>query len=192
MYNQSKFSNLENYLPEKKYHIKTTCEQILDTYIFSSVVELKKHRFKKLSSLLISNFDEKVLEMTSKVFFLLCIVIILVTTVYFMGNGVADWLYVLGLTLSLIPLIISLCMHNVLEYCHDTFCIKCESKLACEEIGEPFMKETSSFGDYTLTVTDAVGCTKEVMSTGSASTVEMWISEKAKKISLQRREKCYS
>ncbi|WP_269849637.1 hypothetical protein [Methanosarcina horonobensis] len=30
---------------------------------------------------------------------------------------------------------------------------KCGNKLACEEVGEPIMKETSSFGDYTLTVT---------------------------------------
>jgi hypothetical protein len=153
LYNQSEFGNLENYLLEKKHHTKNSCEHVLDTYIFSGAVELKKYRFKKLSLFLINNFNEKVLEITSKVFFLLCIVITLVTTVYFVGNGISDWLYVLGLTLSLFPLIISLFIHNVLEYYHDTFCKKCGNKLACEEIGEPVIKETSNFGDYTLTIT---------------------------------------
>jgi hypothetical protein len=53
---------------------------------------------------------------------------------------------------SLVPLIISLCIQNVLEYHQDTFCKKCGNKLACEEIGEPVMKEISNCGNYTLTV----------------------------------------
>ena len=57
------------------------------------------------------------------------------------------------MTVFLIPLIISLCIQDVLEYHQDTFCKACGKKLACEEIGEPIMKETSGFGDYSLTVT---------------------------------------
>lgn len=153
MYNQSEFGNLENYLLEKKYCKKTSCEQTLNTYVFTGAVEFKKYRFKKFSLFLINTFDEKILEIMSKIFFLLCIIIALVTIVNFLGNDTADWFYILGIILSLVPLIISLCIQNVLEYYQDTFCKKCGNKLACEEIGEPVIKETSSFGDYTLTVT---------------------------------------
>lgn len=153
MYNQSELGNLENYLLENKYYKKTSCEQILNTYIFTGAVEFKKHRFKKVSLFLINVFDEKVLEIMSKIFFLLCIVISLVTIVNFLYNGISDWFYILGIIFSLIPLIISLRIQNVLEYYKDTFCKECGKKLACEEIGEPVMKETSSSGNYTLTVT---------------------------------------
>lgn len=152
MYNQSEFSNLENYLLEKKYCRKTSCEHILDTYIFTGAVEFKKHRFKQVSFYLINAFEEKVLERMSNVFLLLCIVIVLSTITNFLINEAADWIYVLGIIASLIPLTISLFIRNVLEYYEDTFCKKCGQKLACEEIGEPVMKETSSLGHYSLTV----------------------------------------
>ncbi len=153
MYNQSEFGNLENYLLEKKYCKSNSCEQTLNTYVFTGAVEFKKYRFRKCSHFLINTFDEKVLEITSKVFFLLCIITALVTTVNFLGNDTKDWFYILGIIFSLVSLIISICVQNVLEYYQDTFCKKCGNKLAYEEIGEPIMKETSSFGNYTLTVT---------------------------------------
>jgi DNA-directed RNA polymerase subunit RPC12/RpoP len=158
LYNQSEFGNLENYLLEKKFCKKTSCEQVLNTYIFTGAVEFKKHRFKKVSFFLINIFDEKALEIMSKIFFFFCIIISLVTVVNFLGNNATDWFYILGIIFSLIPLIISLCIQNVLEYYHDTFCKECGKKLACEEIGEPLMKETSSFGEYTLTVTRQWKC----------------------------------
>ena len=153
MYNQSELGNFENYLLEKKYSKKTSCEHVLNTYVFTGVVEFKKHRFKKVSLFLINIFDEKVLEIMSKIFFLLCIVISLVTIVIFLYRGISDWIYILGIISSLVPLIISLRIQSVLEYYQDTFCKECGKKLAYEEIGEPVMKETSSFGNYTLTVT---------------------------------------
>jgi DNA-directed RNA polymerase subunit RPC12/RpoP len=153
LYTQSEFGNLENYLLEKKYYKNISCEQVLNTYIFTGAVELKKHRFKKASIFLINFFDEKALEIMNKTFFLLCIIISLVTIANFLGNDSPDWFYILCIISSLIPLIISLFIKNVLEYHHDTFCKKCGKKLACEEIGDPVMKETSSFGDYSLTVT---------------------------------------
>lgn len=153
MYNQSEFSNLENYLLEKKYCRKTRCEQVLNTYIFTGAVEFKKQRFKKVSIFLINTFNEKILEIVSNIFFLLCIILALTTIVSFLVSDVADWVYILGMISSLIPLVISLSTQNVLEYYQDTFCKECGKKLACEEIGEPVMKETSSFGNYTLTVT---------------------------------------
>lgn len=152
MYNQSEFGNLENYLLEKKYCRKTSCEQVLNTYIFTGAVEYKKHKFKKVSLFLINAFDEKVLEVMSTAFSLLCVIIALSTIVNFLVSDAADWLYILGMASSLIPLIISLSIQNSLEYYQDTFCRECGKKLACEEIGEPVMRETSSFGDYTLTV----------------------------------------
>ncbi|MDM7918628.1 MAG: hypothetical protein QUS12_05620 [Methanosarcina sp.] len=153
MYNQSEFGNLENYLLEKKYYKNISCEQVLNTYIFTGAVEFKKHRFKKASIFLINVFNEKALEVMNKIFFLLCIIISLITIANFSGNDSSDWFYILGIISSLIPLIISLSIQNALEYHHDTFCKKCGKKLACEEIGDPVMKETSSYGDYSLTVT---------------------------------------
>jgi hypothetical protein len=153
LYNQSELGNLDNYLLEKKYIKKTSCEQPPDIYIFTGTVEFKKHRSENVSVILINTFDEKILELTGKVFLLLCITGALVTTINFLDNETADWLYVLGMIASLVPLIISLFIQNVLEYHQDTVCKKCGNKLACEEIGEPVMKETSNFGDYTLTVT---------------------------------------
>ena len=153
MYNQSEFGNFENYLLEKKYGKKNKCEQTLDTYVFTGTVEFKKYRFKNLSFILINVFDKKLLEIMGVFFFLLCIITSLFTIVNFLGKNTSDWFYILGIILSLIPLIISIFIQNVLEYYQDTFCKKCGNKLACEEIGEPVMKETSSFGNYTLTVT---------------------------------------
>ncbi|KKG17038.1 hypothetical protein EO98_18600 [Methanosarcina sp. 2.H.T.1A.6] len=152
MYNQSEFGNLENYLLEKKYSENTSCEQNPDVHIFTGTVEYKKHRFKSVSLFLINTFDEKILEIMSKILVFLCITIALVTTINFLDNETLDWFYILGIMVSLVPLIISLCIQNVLEYHKDTFCRKCGNKLACEEIGEPVMKEKSNFEDYTLTV----------------------------------------
>jgi hypothetical protein len=157
LFNQSEFGNLENYLLEKKYYKNISCEQVLNTYIFTGAVEFKKHRFKKASIFLINVFNEKALEVMNKIFFLLCIIISLIisliTIANFSGNDSSDWFYILGIISSLIPLIISLSIQNALEYHHDSFCKKCGKKLACEEIGDPVMKETSSYGDYSLTVT---------------------------------------
>lgn len=153
MYNQSEFGNLENYLLEKKLCKKTSCEQVLNTYIFTGAVEYKKDRFKKVSLFLINIFDEKALEIMSKMFFLFCVIISLITIVNILSNGYGDWFYITGIVFSVISLIISLFIQNVLEYYHDTFCKKCGKKLACEETGEPVMKETSSYGEYTLIVT---------------------------------------
>ena len=153
MYNQSEFGNLENYLLEKEYSKNTSCEQTLNAHIFTGTVEFKKHRFKSVSLFLINIFDEKIIEIMSKIFVLLCITIALVTTISFLDNETADWFYILGIMASLVSLIISLFIQNVLEYYQDTFCRKCGNKLACEEIGEPVMKETSNFRDYTLTIT---------------------------------------
>lgn len=50
MYNQSEFGNLENYLLEKKLCKKTSCEQVLNTYIFTGAVEYKKIGSKKFLS----------------------------------------------------------------------------------------------------------------------------------------------
>ncbi len=153
MYNQSEFGNLENYLLEKKYSKNTSCEQTLNVHIFTGTVEFKKHRFKSVSLFLINAFDEKTLEIMSKIFVLLCITIALGTTINFLETETSDWFYILDVMASLVSIIISLCIQNVLEYHKDTFCRKCGNKLACEEIGEPIMKEKSNFGDYTLTVT---------------------------------------
>lgn len=152
MYNQSEFSKLKNYLLEKNTK-STDCKQILDNYVFTSKCELERHSFKKISLFLINTFNVKILEIISKIFFILCILIALVTTFSFLENETSDWYYILGMVLSLIPLILSLYIENVLEHYQDTFCKKCGGELACEEISEPVMKETSSFGDYTLTIT---------------------------------------
>lgn len=153
MYNQSEFGNLENHLLEKKYYRNTSCEHVLNTYIFTGTVELKKPRFEKISLFLINTFDEKILEVTSNTFFLFYIIISLFIMFHYLVNRTADWVYILSMALFLIPLIISISIQNVLEYYQDTFCKACGKKLACEEIGEPIMKETSGFGNYTLTVT---------------------------------------
>ena len=153
MYQQSEFGNLETYLLEKKYIKNNSCEENLDVHIFTGTVEFKKHRFKSVSLFLINAFDEKILEIMSKVFVLLCITIALGTTINFLDNETSDGFYILGIMVSLVSIIISLCIQNVLEYYQDTFCRECGNKLAYEEIGEPIMKETSNLGDYTLTVT---------------------------------------
>lgn len=153
MYNQSEFGNLETYLLEKKYSKKTSCGQPPDIYIFTGTVGFKKHSFENVSVILINTFNEKILGIISKIFLLLCITGAFVTTINFQNSETADWLYIVGMVASLVPLIISLCIQNVLEYHKDTFCEKCGNKLACEEVGEPVMKETSNFSGYTLTVT---------------------------------------
>lgn len=153
MYHQSEFGNLENYLLEKKYLKNNSCEHPSNVHIFTGTVEFKKHRFKSVSLFLINAFDEKTLEMMSKIFVLLCIIIALGTTINFLETEASDWFYILGITVSLVPLLLSLCIQHALEYHRDTFCRKCGNKLACEETGEPLLKETSNNGDYTLTVT---------------------------------------
>lgn len=153
MYNQSEFANLENHLLEKKYYRNTSCEHVLNTYIFTGTVEFKKPRFEKTSLFLINTFDEKTLKVISNSFFLFCIVISLVTIFKYPVSRTADWFYILIMTCFLIPLIISIFIQNALEYYKDTFCNACGKKLACEEIDEPIVKETSGFGNYTLKVT---------------------------------------
>ncbi|AAM06204.1 TPA: hypothetical protein HA338_04340 [Methanosarcina acetivorans] len=153
MYHQSEFGNLENYLSEKKHLKNNSCEQALNVHIFTGTVEFKKHRFKSISLFLINVFDGKALEIMSKIFILLCITIALGTTINLLETETSDWFYILGITASMVPLIFSLFIQHVLEYHRDTFCRKCGKKLACEEIGEPVLKETSDHGDYTLTVT---------------------------------------
>lgn len=158
MYNQSEFSNLENHLLEKRHYRNTSCEHVLNTYVFTGTVEFKKARFEKISLFLINRFDEKTLKIISNTFFLFYTVISLITIFNDLVNRTADWVYVLSITLFIIPLIISIFIQNVLEYYQDTFCKACGRKLACEEIDEPIMKETSGFGDYTLTVTRRWKC----------------------------------
>lgn len=153
MHNPSEFGNIENYLLENKSGKNTSCEQTLNSHIFTGTVDLKRQRFKIISLFLIKNFDEKALEIISDIFFLFCIVTVLATTISFLENETADLFYILGMALAMVPLIISLFVQNVLEYYHDTFCRKCGHKLACEEIGEPVINETSNFGNYTLKVT---------------------------------------
>jgi len=153
LYNQYEFGNLENYLLENKCNKNTSCEQTLNVHIFTGTVEFKKHRFKSVSLFLINAFDEKTLEIMSNIFVLLCITIALGMTINFLETETSDWFYILGVMASLVSIIISLCIQNVLEYYQDTFCRKCGNKLACEEVGEPIMKEKSNFRDYTLTVT---------------------------------------
>lgn len=153
MYNQSEFGNLENHLLEKKHYRSTSCEHVLNTYIFTGTVELKKPRFKKTSLFLINTFDEEALEVISNAFFFFYIIISLITIFIYLVSRTANWYYILSLLFLLVPLMVSLLIQNVLEYYHDTFCKVCGKKLACEEIGEPIMTETSSFGDYSLTVT---------------------------------------
>ncbi|AKB29480.1 hypothetical protein MSSIT_2761 [Methanosarcina siciliae T4/M] len=153
MYRQSEFINLENYLLEKKYLKNNSCEQSLNAHTFIGTVGLKKHRFKSVSLFLINAFDEKTLKRMSKVFILLSITMALGTAINFLKTETPDLLYVLGITTSMVPLIFSLFIQHVLEYHRDTFCRKCGKKLACEEVGEPVLKETSDRGDYTLTVT---------------------------------------
>ena len=94
MYQQSEFGNLETYLLEKKYIKNNSCEETLDVHIFTGTVEFKKHRFKSVSLFLINAFDEKTLEIMSKVFVLLCITIALGTTInYIHWSSVKEFSY---------------------------------------------------------------------------------------------------
>lgn len=153
MYHQSEFGKLENYLLEKKYLKNRSCEQALNVHTFTGTVEYKKHRFKSVSLFLINAFEAKTLEILSKIFIFLCITIALGTTINFLETEISDWFYLLGIMASMVPLIFSLFIQHALDYHQDTFCRKCGNKLACEEIGEPVLKETSNHEDYTLTVT---------------------------------------